>query len=75
MKHFRVVHRLTRRIMDALYAHGLQPFHPSSQGAVTPFALGVLYLRGHWLRMPPWQLAQHLWRKAFVRPQETENTP
>jgi hypothetical protein len=27
----------------------------------------LLYIRGHWLRMPPLMLAQHLGRKALRR--------
>ncbi len=29
------------------------------------FAHGLVYLRGHWLRMRPWQLARHLATKAW----------
>lgn len=67
--------RPTRRIMDALYARGLQPFHPSCRDTLTPLALGALYLRGHWLRMPPGQLARHLWRKTFAQQRDDEAGP
>ena len=39
-----------------------------SQGYDAPaVAQLALYVRSHWLRMPPWQLAGHLLRKAARR--------
>lgn len=35
--------------------------------AVRPAALFLLYLRAHWLRMPPLLLVRHLTLKAFIR--------
>lgn len=66
---------LLRALMDGLYRRALQPHHPSCRDALTPLALSALYLRGHWLRMPPGQLIQHLARKALARPQEEEAAP
>jgi hypothetical protein len=34
--------------------------------AGAPAAL-LLYMRSHWLRMPPWMLAAHLVRQASIR--------
>ncbi len=44
--------------------------HPSQAKDIRfSLATQVMYLRGHWLRMPPWLLAYHLLRKA-VTPRE-----
>jgi hypothetical protein len=51
---------------DALYARALRPVHPSLSDIWTPAARFVLYLRGHWLRMPPGLLAWHLLRKSLT---------
>ncbi|MBS3997294.1 MAG: nucleotidyltransferase family protein [Hydrogenophaga sp.] len=61
--------RLQQRVLDALYLRGLRPEHASTSDAWTPLARSLLYLRGHWLRMPPGLLAGHLLRKlgAVVR--------
>jgi hypothetical protein len=60
-------------LMDRLVAKALLPV----TGARPTFGEGtarvLLYIRSHWLRMPPWQLASHLTRKA-VR-QWTEDEP
>jgi hypothetical protein len=64
------VSRLRQRALDALYLRALRPDHASTSDAWTPFARFLLYLRGHWLRMPPGLLAGHLARKlrnAFRR--------
>jgi hypothetical protein len=51
----------TRRLMDALVGRAIPvDGHPARRGAV--FAL---YVRSHWLRMPPLRLAQHLARKEW----------
>ncbi|MGE0098423.1 MAG: nucleotidyltransferase family protein [Hydrogenophaga sp.] len=57
--------------MDALFLRALRPAHPSASDAWTPTARFLLYLRGHWLRMPPGQLALHLLRK-LTRPNPPE---
>ncbi len=53
--------------MDALFLRALRPVHASTSDRWTPAARGLLYLRGHWLRMPPWLLVGHLARKALMR--------
>ncbi|MDP2263599.1 MAG: nucleotidyltransferase family protein [Hydrogenophaga sp.] len=55
--------RLQQRALDALYLRALRPDHASTSDAWTPLARFLLYLRGHWLRMPPGLLAGHLARK------------
>lgn len=70
------VHRLERsprlgssfkpfRVLDAIFLRALRPAHPSADDALTPIARFVLYVRGHWLRMPPWLLLRHLGRKLM----------
>jgi hypothetical protein len=58
---------LTRTLMDALWLRVLRPDHPSATDALTSFAQRALYLRAHWLRMPPTLLAYHLAAKALRR--------
>lgn len=61
------------QLMDALYLRALRPPHPSTSDRWTPLARGLLYLRGHWLRMPPWLLTVHLMRKMTMpRPKDVE---
>jgi Uncharacterised nucleotidyltransferase len=48
-----------------LVAHVLRPRHP--EHAATPVASWLLYVRSHWLRMPPALLARHLARKSWNR--------
>ncbi|MCW5654653.1 nucleotidyltransferase family protein [Hydrogenophaga sp.] len=54
-----------QRWLDALFLRALRPAHASTSDAWTPTARFLLYLRGHWLRMPPGRLAWHLLRKAL----------
>lgn len=54
-------------VMDALFLRALRPTHASTSDGWTSLARWLLYLRGHWLRMPPWLLIQHLGRKLVVR--------
>jgi hypothetical protein len=54
-----------RQLMDFLVEQVLRPRLPDERG--TPVSAWLLYVRSHWLRMPPWLLAQHLSRKAWRR--------
>ena len=56
--------------MDALWLRALRTHHITTSDASTRAALGLLYLRAHWLRMPPWLLAYHLSVKALRRKEE-----
>lgn len=61
-----------QRLRDAMYARVLRPQHPSTADVLTPLARRALYIRAHWLRMPPLLLAYHLAHKAlFPARQET----
>ncbi len=53
-------------LMDALYGRALAPAHPSCSDWLTGPARWLLYVRAHWLRMPPWRLVHHLFHKAFL---------
>ncbi|MEO1767719.1 nucleotidyltransferase domain-containing protein [Thiobacter aerophilum] len=53
--------------MDWLAQEGFRPKHPSCRGPFTGLAHFILYLRGHWLRMPLRLLLPHLLRKALPR--------
>lgn len=59
-----------RRLMDTLFVRALQPDHASTRDWLTPLARRALYVRAHWLRMPPLMLARHLTVKAFRRSEE-----
>lgn len=50
-----------RKLMDSLVQRVFQPRLPEERGS--PLSTWLLYLRSHWLRMPPWLLAKHLSRK------------
>lgn len=54
-----------QRLLDAIYLRVLQPQHSSTADALSPMARKLLYIRSHWLRMPPHLLACHLGRKAL----------
>ena len=60
------------RLMDALFVRALCPDHSSVADRLTPIARRVLYVRSHWLRMPPLLLIYHLTIKAF-RPGRSED--
>lgn len=63
-----------RRLMDALVKRALVPSLGEGDAASVGTARLLLYVRSHWLRMPPWMLARHLARKATRRlfpPRET----
>ncbi len=57
---------ITRRVMDALVPRALLPSQPYRHHPMTALARWLLYLRSHWLRMPPLMLAKHLWRKGVT---------
>lgn len=53
------------RMLEVLFDQGLQPMHADCDSALTPTARWLLYVRAHWLRMPPHLLTMHLSRKAW----------
>ncbi len=60
-----------RKVMDTLFKRAFQPPHPSCADWLTRPALWMLFIRAHWLRMPPWLLLRHLFHKAFISPKDT----
>jgi len=60
-----------RRLMDGLFLRALRPAHVSAADRFTALARRALYVRAHWLRMPPLLLAYHLTIKAFRKEQES----
>lgn len=55
-------------LMDALFRRALLPAHASCSDRLSAGARFLLYIRGNWLRMPPFMLSRHLLHKAFVSP-------
>lgn len=60
-------------IMDQLFRRVLLPMHESCDDRFSPLARTLMYVRSHWLRMPPLLLARHLlhkslsgWRKSLT---------
>jgi hypothetical protein len=52
-------------LMGRLWAAVLQPPHPSARDPLASAAGAAMYVRAHWLRMPPHLLVWHLANKAF----------
>ena len=59
--------RWQRSFTDRIFALALLPHHPSCQGRFASAALSLLYIRGHFQRMPLSMLVAHLTRKAYRR--------
>jgi len=53
-------------LMDRLVPRALIPEHPDRPRRLTGVARLLLYMRSHWIRMPPWLLAYHLSYKFVV---------
>jgi hypothetical protein len=62
--------RLLLALMDALFERALLPMHASCSDRFSGAARFLLYIRANWLRMPPIQLARHLFHKAFLSPKQ-----
>ena len=56
-----------RWLMDWLVPLAMLPEHPDFPRRSAAVARWLLYLRSHWLRMPPLMLARHLGYKAWLR--------
>jgi hypothetical protein len=61
-------------LMDQLLDQALLPSHPSCHGVRNALARQMLYMRGNWLRMPPWMLLRHLCHKALLTPLQAART-
>lgn len=53
-------------LMDRLVPRALYPQHPDRPSIFSDFCRLLLYVRSHWIRMPPWLLAYHLSYKFVV---------
>lgn len=57
---------IARWFMDRAVPRALYPQHPDHPSKVTDLYRLLLYMRSHWIRMPPWLLAYHLTYKFIV---------
>lgn len=64
-----------RSLMEGLWARALRSPHSLAADRLTPATLFMLYLRAHWLRMPPLLLLRHLGIKAMRRGETDPQTP
>jgi hypothetical protein len=64
--------RLIHPLMQGLLELGFDSFHASCRSPLTPLAEFCLYVRSHWLRMPPHLLIPHLLHKAFKKEKVAE---
>ena len=61
------------RLMDMLFDRVIMPPHHSARRKGTVVARKLLFIRGHYLRMPFGLLIRHLFHKAFISPYEKES--
>lgn len=59
--------RPVRWIMDRLVPRALYPLHPDKPSRVSSLCRLLLYMRSHWIRMPPWLLVYHLSHKFVAK--------
>lgn len=59
--------KLRGPLMDFLFMRAFRPAQPDCQLGFTGLALNLLFIRSHYLRMPPYLLIPHLVRKAMMR--------
>lgn len=64
-----------RAMMEWIWRRALRTPHPSAGLRGQSLALFALYVRGHWLRMPPLLLIRHLSIKAWRRWKEGQPDP
>ena len=65
--------RLVGLLVDSLYDRALRPDAPIDGGFLTSLSRQALYIRAHWLRMPPLRLAWHLSVKALRREEKPDH--
>jgi hypothetical protein len=53
--------------MNRLVPRALFPQHPDRPSMLTSAARWLLYMRSHWIRMPPVMLVRHLSYKFYVK--------
>ncbi|ABM62306.1 nucleotidyltransferase domain-containing protein [Halorhodospira halophila] len=62
---------LGKRIVRPAFEHALNG-HLSTTPRADALARGLMLVRGHWLKMPPWLLVRHLFYKAFRAPRDLD---
>ncbi len=62
-------------IIDALWARALTTPHPGCDDAWSPLARSALFLRAHWMRMPPRLLLRHLVHKLVTPKPRKKSQP
>lgn len=62
-------------LMDHLVPRTIMPRNADYPSRVTSFTAFLLYMRSHWLKMPPLLLARHLLRKALKRLKGESDAP
>jgi hypothetical protein len=62
------------KFMDWLVPRALFPQHPEASSRRTEFARWLLYIRSHWVKMPPLMLAWHLSHKLYARLMPTQSS-
>ena len=67
--------RLGAAAMDALFNRAFSSAHRAGSLPATGLATWALYVRSHWLRMPPTLLLPHLTQKAWtwIRPESVDS--
>jgi hypothetical protein len=55
-----------RWLMDRFVPRALYPPHPEYPSKLTGMCRWLLFVRSHWIRMPPWLLVYHLAYKFYV---------
>lgn len=63
---------LLGRLQDWTFDRALGPHHPLALRPGHRLACELLFVRSHWIKMPPAMLVRHLAYKAFVRHHEDE---
>ncbi len=58
---------LVLTLMDRLVPRALFPQHPDAPSRLTEWARLLLYVRSHWVKMPPLMLVRHLSYKFYVQ--------
>lgn len=59
---------VSHRLLDFIYRRVFNPRHASTTTSFTSWSEKALYIRAHWLRMPPHLLLYHLSHKALFPP-------
>jgi hypothetical protein len=62
-------------LMGKMVPRALYPQHPEHPSRVTALARWLLYIRSHWIKMPPWLLAYHLGYQFVIKKFGQNTTP